>query len=148
MDDYLASKNAGKARGKPFEAGNPGGPGRPGGSRNKATLALDALAEDDAQAVLVKQLELAKQGDQRAAEVILSRVWPVRKGRPVAISMPKVDRAADIVAALGAVADAVGAGNITPDEGAAVASILESKRRAIETAELEARIKALETKCT
>ena len=44
----------------------------------------------------------------------------------------------------GAVADAVGTGEITPDEGQAVASILEAKRRAIETVDLEARLSALE----
>jgi hypothetical protein len=42
------------------------------------------------------------------------------------------------------VADAVGAGEITPDEGQAVASILEAKRRAIETVDLESRLSALE----
>ena len=41
-------------------------------------------------------------------------------------------------------ADAVAAGDITPDEGQAVAAVLETKRRAIETLELETRIKALE----
>jgi hypothetical protein len=40
--------------------------------------------------------------------------------------------------------DAVGAGDITPDEGHAMASILEAKRKAIETIELESRIAALE----
>jgi hypothetical protein len=49
-----------------------------------------------------------------------------------------------MVIAVGAVADAVGAGEITPDEGQAMASILEAKRKAIETVELESRIAALE----
>lgn len=141
----LASKNAPKAnRGRPFEPGNPGGPGRPQGSRNKATLALDKLADGDAEAILKKQLEIAKEGDQRAAEMILSRVWPARKSRPVTLKLPAIQSAADVVAAVGAVADAVGCGEISPDEGAAVASILEAKRRAIETVDLEARVKNLE----
>lgn len=142
-----ASKNDQKKRkapGRPFEPGHPGGPGRPVGSRNKATLLLDQLAEGDAQAVLEKQLELAKGGDQRAAEIVLSRVWPVRKGRTVNLSIPTLKSAPDIVAALGAVADAVAGGEITPDEGQAVASVLEVKRKAIETVDLEARIAALE----
>jgi hypothetical protein len=46
--------------------------------------------------------------------------------------------------AIGLVADAVGTGTITPDEGQAVAAVLETKRRAIETVELEARVAALE----
>lgn len=127
-----------------FQAGNPGGSGRPAGSRNKATLMLDALADGAAAAILQKQVELAKDGDQRAAEVILSRCWPARKSRPVSLTLPAIQSAADVVAAVGAVADAVGAGDITPEEGAAVASILEAKRRAIETVELEVRVAALE----
>ena len=127
-----------------FQAGHPGGPGRPAGSRNKSALALDALADGEAAAILQKQIELANGGDQRAAEVILSRCWPARKSRPVTLALPAIQSAADVVAAVGAVADAVGAGDITPEEGAAVASILEAKRRAIETVELEDRVAALE----
>lgn len=139
-----ASKNAGITRGRPFEAGNSGGPGRPAGSRNAATLLLDQMASDDAQAVLEKQLELAKDGDQRAAEIVLARVWPIRKGRPVTLDIPTVTTAADIVGALGAVTTAMAAGDITPEEAASVASVLEIKRRTIETADLTARIEAIE----
>jgi hypothetical protein len=42
------------------------------------------------------------------------------------------------------VADAVAAGDVTPDEASAVASVLEIKRKAIETTVLEQRITALE----
>lgn len=139
-----ASKNDPKTRGKPFQPGNPGGPGRPEGSRNKATLLLDKLAGDDAEAVLRKQLELAKNGDQRAAEIVLSRVWPARKSRPVSLALPAIATAADVVAALGTVAGAMADGELTPDEAQAVSAVLEGKRRAIETVELESRITALE----
>ena len=46
--------------------------------------------------------------------------------------------------ALGTVADLVGAGEMTTDEGAALAAIFESKRRSIKTVDLEARLSALE----
>jgi len=102
------------------------------------------MAEDDAKAVLEKQLELAKAGDQQAAQLVLSRIWPIRRGRPVSLPLPPIDTASDLVKALGAVANAVGAGELTPEEGAAFSAVLETKRRAIETSELEARIVALE----
>jgi hypothetical protein len=123
-----------------------GGPGRPQGSRNAATLVLDKIADDAGEAILEKMVEAAKGGDMRAAELVLQRIWPVRKGRPLSLSLPLpvIKTAADVVTALGAVADAVGAGDITPDEGQAVASILEAKRKAIETVDLEARLSALE----
>src|SRR5262245_22940203 len=127
-----------------FEVGGPGGPGRPAGSRNAATLALDKLAEGDAEAVLKQVMDAAKGGDMRAAEIVLARIWPVKKGRPVSLRLPAIMTASDVVAAVGTVADAVAAGDITPDEGQAVASILEAKRKAIETVELESRVAALE----
>ncbi len=141
---YRASKNASKKRGRPFPPGHPGGPGRPAGSRNAATLLLDQIADGAASEVLEKLLETAKNGDLRAAELLLSRVWPVRKGRPVALDLPAIKSPADVVSALSTVAESVASGALTPDEGQAVASVLETKRKAIETVELESRITALE----
>lgn len=139
-----ASKKARETRGRPFEPGNPGGPGRPAGSRNKATIALDKIADDAGQDILKQMVDAAKGGDLRAAELVLQRIWPVRKGRPIALELPKIETAADIVKALGKLALSVGAGELTPDEAASVATILETKRRAIETIDLETRIAALE----
>lgn len=107
-------------------------------------VALDRIGGEAAEAVLEKAVEAAKGGDQRAAELILSRVWPARKGRPVALELPAIGAAADLPAALAAVVAAVAAGSLTTEEGAAVATILEMQRKAIETAELERRITALE----
>jgi hypothetical protein len=138
-------KNGGKTRHPgQFKPGNGGGPGRPAGSRNRATLLLDKIADGDAAEILRKQLEKAKDGDARAAELILGRVWPARKSRPISLTLPPMDTAADIVRALGTIADAVAGGEITPDEGQAVAGVLEIKRRAIETDDLERRIAAIE----
>ena len=127
-----------------FECGGPGGPGRPQGSRNAASLLLDKLAEGDGEATVKQVIEAAKAGDMRAAEIILARIWPVKKGRPVSLQLPLIKTAQDVVAAVGVVADAVGAGEITPDEGQAVSAILEAKRKAIETVDLEARVASLE----
>ena len=86
----------------------------------------------------------AKGGDMRAADILLRRLWPERKGRPVQMDLPAIMAPSDIVAALGAVADAVAAGELSPEEGAAVAGILDAQRRAVETVEILARIAALE----
>jgi hypothetical protein len=56
----------------------------------------------------------AKGGDMRAADLVLQRIWPARKSRPIALTLPTIQSAADVVEAVGAVADAVGAGDITP----------------------------------
>jgi hypothetical protein len=111
--------------------------------------ALDAIGAENAERVLQAAIRAAigdekTAADLRAAEMILSRVWPARKGRPVALALPAMQAAADLPAALGAVVAAVAAGELTPDEGAAVGAILEAHRRSIETADLEQRVAALE----
>jgi hypothetical protein len=62
------------------------------------------------------------------------------------MELPSLTDARGISSALAAVAAAVAGGEVSPEEGQAVAAILETQRRAIETAELEARIVALEAK--
>lgn len=140
------AKAPGSAPNAPWAKGQSGNPaGKPKGVRNRATVILDALAEQGAAEVLKQVIEEAKAGDMRAAEILLTRIWPARKGRPVELDFPPIETAADIVKALGAVTDAVGRGDISPEEGQAVAAVLETKRRAIETVDLEARLTALET---
>jgi hypothetical protein len=126
-----------------FQRGNPG---RPKGARHAALVALDAIGAEGAADVLRKVVEAAKGGDMRAADILLSRLWPAGKGRPVALDLPLMEQAADLPQALGAVAAAVGAGVLTPEEGQAVAAVLEAQRRAIETADLERRMADMEAR--
>ena len=51
--------------------------------------------------------------------------------------LPAIMAPSDIAAALGAVTGAVAAGKLSPEEGEAVAAILEKQWRAVETVELE-----------
>jgi hypothetical protein len=102
------------------------------------------MAEGEAEAVLQSVLTAARAGDMGAAKVLLDRIWPARKGRPVGLDLPEMRTPADLAAALGAVAGAVARAELSPEEGAAVAAVLETQRRAIETAQLEQRIAALE----
>jgi hypothetical protein len=50
----------------------------------------------------------------------------------VSLNLPSIATAADVGMALGLVAEAVGSGDLTPEEGASVAAVLEVKRKAIE----------------
>nr|WP_282572345.1 terminase small subunit [Roseomonas acroporae] len=79
-----------------------------------------------------------------ALEALAKRAWPERRGRPVRFEMPEITKPADVVVALGRIAAAVSAGTLTPEEGQAVASIVETHRRAIETEDLARRIAELE----
>ena len=139
--DNDARQIAPATRGRPFQPGNPG---RPEGSRNRASIILDAMADSEAGEVLRVVVNAAKAGDLKAAEILLSRAWPARKGRGVRLNIPPVSTAADVVTAISAVVEAASQGEITPDEAATLANVLELKRKAIETADLEQRIIALE----
>jgi hypothetical protein len=75
---------------------------------------------------------------------IFDRCYLAPKGRLIEIELPEIKTVADLVAAHGAIMAAICTGQITPDEGATLADILESRRRAIETTELEERIATLE----
>ena len=133
-----------RAPGGRFAPGGPGGPGRPLGSRHAALAALDAIGTEAAEDVLRAVVVAAKTGDLRAASILLDRIWPARKGRAVEVAMPEVASAADLVPALAAVVAAMARGELTPEEAQAVTGVLEAQRKAIETAELEARVAALE----
>jgi Family of unknown function (DUF5681) len=129
----------------PFRPGKSGNPaGKRKGSRNHVLLALDRIGGEAAEEVLQAAVTAARGGDMRAAELILSRCWPARKGRPLALNLPPLSSAGDLRAAVAAVVAEVTAGRLTPDEGTAVVALIEIQRRAIETVELEARIAALE----
>jgi len=62
----------------------------------------------------------------------------------VKFTLPTFETAVQVVDGLGAIITAVADGTLTPDEAAAVANLIEMKRKAIETVEIERRIAALE----
>src|ERR1051325_4461056 len=76
-----------------FRKGRSGKPaGRPPGSRNRATIAAEALLEGEAQALTRKAIELALEGDTTALRLCLERIVPQRKSRTVAFDTPRIDR--------------------------------------------------------
>lgn len=127
---------------RPGESGNP--KGRPKGARNKTTLAVESLLQGQAEAVAQRAVEMALEGDAAMIRVVLDRVSPVPKDKPVTLDMPVMESAADIPAAMASVLAAVAAGELTPSEATALAGLVETHRRAIETAELSERITKLE----
>lgn len=130
-----------KSPGRPFRPGNPG---KPKGIRHKVTQAVEALLDGEADKLTRKAVELALEGDTVALRLCLERICPPRKSRPVTLDLPEIKAAEDLVNGVAAVLKAMGAGEITPDEAATVAGVLELKRRAIETADIERRLAVLE----
>src|SRR3954462_8396114 len=73
---------------KPGQSGNP--VGRPTGSRSRLSSALDAQAAEAIEEIVQGRIEAAKGGDTQASKIILERMWPTRKGAPIAFKLPEV----------------------------------------------------------
>jgi Family of unknown function (DUF5681) len=118
MAENAAAKQPKRGAGRPFRPGQSGNPaGKRPGTRNRVTMLAERLLDGEAEAIVRKAIELAKTGDNTAMRLCLERILPVRKGRPVALNLPSMKSAADLPAVIGAVARAVAAGDLTPDEG-------------------------------
>jgi hypothetical protein len=134
-------KNGENTRGKPFQPGNPG---RPKGSRNRTTLALEALLDGEAEELTRKAIEMAKSGDSAALRLVIDRLIPPRKERPVMFAMPRLETAADAVKATAALVEAVSAGDITPGEAGELSKLVENFTKAVELHEIQQRLERLE----
>jgi hypothetical protein len=125
-------------------SGNPAGP--PKGFKHRATRAAEELLEGQAEKLTRKAVEMALAGDTVALRLCLERLIPPRKDRPVALALPPLDGTPDLPTVTAALLSAAAAGELTPGEAGELAKLVEAHRRAIETAEIERRLSALEAK--
>ena len=126
-----------------FSAGNSG---RPRGSRNKATLAIEGLVEGQAEALTQTAIKKALEGDSIALRLCMDRIAPPPKDAVVTFSMPTMSNALDAAEAAGSVLRAVSEGELTPTEATPVMDLTDSYRRTLELTEIEERLLALEAK--
>ena len=133
-----------QARGRPFQPGNAFGRGRPAGSRNKSTIALQIMLDQHAEAILKKAVVMALQGEKAAIRLCLERLLPVRRHSSVKFKLPKLDSVADIAKAASKVIREVADGKLTAADGEVMTGMLERLRQAFDTVTLEERIGALE----
>jgi len=138
--DKTVEKQSGR-----FQRGRSGNPnGRPKGSRNRTTLACEALLEEEAGALTRKAIQLAKDGDTIALRLCLDRIYPARKDRPVKFALPPINSPRDAADIAVAVAKAVAAGEITPNEASEFAKVIDTYVKAFHTAELDERVARME----
>lgn len=128
---------------QPGESGNPAG--KKPGTRNKATQMVLALMEDGAREIAEAVIMAAKNGDLTAARLVLDKLTPPARERPISLDLPDIDTAKGVSEAQGIILKALGGGELLPSEANAIAAIVEAKRKALETVELERRISALES---
>ena len=118
--------------------------GKPKGATNHATRLVMGLMHEGAAEVAKVIIDAARAGDLTAAKMVLERLAPPMRERPINIELPATESAQGCSEAQVAILQAVGAGDLLPGEGVALAGIVENRRRAIETIDLEQRITILE----
>jgi hypothetical protein len=134
-------------RGRPFAPGQSGNPaGKPKGARHRTTLLAERLMQTDVVEVVHAVINQAKGGDTSAAKLILERIAPVRRGAAVQLELPELRTPQDVGGAIAELVRAMAEGQITVDEALTVSHVLESRLRAIETIDLDARLSALESR--
>ena len=124
-----------------FSAGNSG---RPKGSRNKATLAIESLLQGQAEALTQIAVAKALEGDSVALRLCMDRIAPPPKDAAVNFYMPSMNNALDAADAARSVLRAVSEGELTPIEATRVMGLIDSYRRTLELTEIEYRLKVLE----
>jgi hypothetical protein len=128
------------ARGRPFPKGNGG---RKPGSKNRTTQVAEALLAGEEEELVRKAVEIAKAGDVSMLKFLLGRILP--RERSIKIDLPSTIYERDNpMEALAEIIRAVAEGKISPSEGAALATMMESYRRASEHSELTRRMDELE----
>ena len=124
-----------------FAAGNRG---RPKGSRNKATIAIEGLLEGQAEALTQTAISKALGGDSIALRLCMDRIAAPMKDKPVVFPLPRMHGAMDASEAAGSVLSAVSDGTLTPMEGTRVMDLIDSYRRTLELTDIEQRLQSLE----
>ncbi len=129
---------------KPGQSGNPAG--RPKGSRNKATLLALAAMEGGLDEIVKRIIEAAKMGDMAAARLVVDKLIPAAKDRPISITLPQITDVATCNQAQAQITASVASGNLLPSEGEVLAGLVDHQRRALETHDMAKRLEALEKK--
>jgi len=141
-------ENTGKiqesSRFKKGQSGN--SKGKPKGSRNKSSLAAEALLEGSLEKICRRIEEEALNGNMHAAKMILERFLPPRKDRLIRIDLPEIKDYVDVLSASNCVLTAVCKGEISPSEGEALARAIAAHAQILEASELEQRVQIIESK--
>jgi hypothetical protein len=138
------SPKKGRGRGKPFEPGNTiGAAGRPKGSRNKTSIACEALLEGEATAIVRKAIALAKAGDVGMIRALLGYILPKRE-RHVVLELPTIETASDALLVSRMIVESVASGKLSAAEGGVLSKAVETYVKLVEVVDLETRLESLE----
>ena len=101
------------------------GPGRARGSRNRRPSILSMLPPDALQTLYTTIFAAAASGDMTAARLLLDRLDPAPRGRPVELpEMPPIDGIEGAQQAGRRVLETMLAGEVSPDEANALLDVV------------------------
>ena len=124
--------------------------GRKAGVPNKATAEIRSLAREHGPAAIAELARLAKEAQSEQARIaacnaLLDRAYGrSQTSQPIEIDLPDISTLDGITKALTTIITVTAEGKLTPAEAHCLSGVIETQRKAIETAELENRIKLLE----
>ena len=105
---------------------------------------LEALLDGEAEAIGRMLVTKAKKGDVTAARIIMDRILPAKRDRPVSFPLIRLETPNDCMRAVAAIAAAVGTGELTPSEAVNISNLVDHFTSALVATQLEARLSALE----
>ena len=129
-----------------FAKGNPGGPGRPRNPVSTAAGELDRLGVEVAHELMINTIERARRGNLRATELVLQRVWPVRRNRPIELDPPPGDGLPNLLTEHAALAQAMMNGDITPQDAQAATRVFKALQEQMRRADHRNAVAALPDK--
>jgi predicted TPR repeat methyltransferase len=125
----LATERTAAGRFPPGHSGNPAG--RPPGSRNKSTLAVEDALAARAEELVKLLLRSAWEGKGTALRICFDRIAPLRKGRPVPFELPPLACQDDVVAAASAIVMGMADGELTPQEAQDIFKVVEAFQKVL-----------------
>jgi len=113
-----------------FQLGPSGHPaGSAVGRRNKKMLAAEARLFEHARELVDDLVARARRGEPAAMRLVMERILPTGRGRPLPIELPPVRSAADAPAAADAIMDALKEGAISAREAVDLLRVVETLTR-------------------
>lgn len=145
MAENAGGEQRRRGPGRQFQVGQSGNPaGKPKGTRNRVTMLAEQILDGEAETMVRIAVEWAKNGNMTALRLCLDRILPPRHDRPVRFAMPALNSADDAAKAVAAITIAVARGELTPSEAGELSRVIEAYVKALETSEIERRLKILE----
>ena len=122
-----------KLVGRSFKKGESGNPkGKRPGTRNKATLAVEALLDGARVTLTQKLIDKANDGDMAAMRLVAPYILPPSPERKLNFKLPPLKTAADAMAAFAKIAEGVAQGELSASEAQILVSLVQGFLKGLE----------------